>query len=616
MTPTLGIQGRGFFFNKQKGMDMTSSMKSSFISGYIQLKNDLSACIDDMLTIENIRSSPCEELRDKIRTDTFNLVVVGQFKRGKTSLINALLENEILPVSVVPLTSIVTIMTYGEALRARVYFNDDRTAEINPESIHEYITEKENPKNEKDVREVVITYPSSYLKDGVRLIDTPGVGSIYQHNTDIAYRYLPKSDAALFLLSVDQPMSKSEIDFLNDVKEYSNKIMFLLNKTDYLSEKDLKESVDFSAKALAETMGSEVKLFPVSARLALEGCLSKSEEKVQKSLLPVFKEELHKFLMEDKGNVLIFSAANRLLRMLSQATLEIEIEIKAVSAPLEELKEKLRAFDNKKRETELEKQDFDILLNGETRRLAKAIDDDLHLFKTDLLLHEEAHLEDLFNENKRLPLSELRSMLEEQVIISIKNSFNPWRAAADERIAKSFENACKRFIIKIDETVDALLRYSSELFNVPFDAVKVEAVWSAKTGLYYKFRDEPVGIEILASTVTLALPKFIGDRLVLKKMKEYLGKAVSMQCGRIGYDFERRLDKSRLDFRWEMLRRIDATIEGISAAIEKGMTQRVKSEQDVSKRKEELDKTTGKLSQIKASLMRIRTAVDERKKDC
>jgi len=596
--------------NKQKGLGMTSSGQSSCISDYIQLKGDLSTCIDDMLTISNIRRFPCEELRDKLRTDTFNLVVVGQFKRGKTSLINALLGNPILPVSVVPLTSIVTIITYGEALRVMVHFNDNRAAEISPESIHEYVTEKGNPKNAKDVNEVIITYPSSYLRDGVRLIDTPGVGSIYQHNTDIAYRYLPKSDAALFLLSVDQPISKSEIDFLHDVKEYSKKILFLLNKADYLCEKELEESIEFSKNVLRETMGTEVKLFPVSARLALEGSVSKSDEVFRKSLLPVFKDELNKFLVEEKGNLLILSAANNILRMLSQAKLELELEIKSLSAPLEELKEKLRAFEDKKKETELEKQDFDILLKGETIRLAKALDDDLHGFKTDLLLHEETRLEEMFNQNRSLSLKKLRSMLEEQVIICIKNSFNTWRAEADERIAKSFENACKRFIIKIDETVDAILRFSSELFAVPFDAVKIEAVWSVKTGFYYKFRDEPVGIEILASTITLALPKFLGDKLVLKKMKEYLHKAVSMQCGRIGYDFERRLDKSRLDFRWEMLRRIDATIEGISASLEKGMTMRAKSEQEVSARKYELDQIIKKLNQIKAGIIRIKTITD------
>jgi GTP-binding protein EngB required for normal cell division len=542
-------------------------------------------------------------------------VVVGQFKRGKTSLINALLGDEILPVSVVPLTSIVTIMTYGDALRVKVYFNDDRTAEIKPESIPEYVTEKGNPKNAKEVREVVITYPSSYLKDGVRLIDTPGVGSIYQHNTDIAYRYLPKSDAALFLLSVDQPMSRSEIDFLHDVKEYSNKILFLLNKADYLSEKDLRESIEFSKTALRETMNAEVKLFPVSARLAIEGSISKSDEIVRKSLLPVFTDELHKFLMEEKGNVLILSSANNLLRILAQAKLELDLEIKSLTTPIEELKEKIRAFEDKKHETELVKQDFDILLSGETKRLAQALDDDLHQFKTEFLSREEEHLEELYNKNRSLSLSKLRSMLEEEVILHVKHSFNSWRAMSDERLARSFENACKRFIIKIDDTVDSLLEFSSQLFTVSFDIVKAEAVWSVKSGFYYKFRDEPVGIEILASTVTLALPKFIGDRLVLRKMKEYLHKAVSIQCGRVGYDFERRLDKSRLDFRWDMLRRIDATIEGISAAIEKGLMQRTKSELDVGERKLAIAETAGKLNAIKDRLIRIRMAADGGKKE-
>lgn len=583
----------------------------SSISKYSQLKSDLLQCIDDMLAVENIRGCPCEELRDKIRTNTFNLVVVGQFKRGKTSLINALLGIDILPVAVVPLTSIVTIMTYGEALRIKVYLNDDRVAEIKPESLADYVTEKGNPKNVKNVREVVLTYPSPYLKDGVRLIDTPGVGSIYQHNTDVAYQYLPKSDAALFLLSVDQPMSKAELDFLKDVKEYSNKIFFLLNKADYLRESDLNESIEFSKNALREAMGSEVKLFPVSARLALEGSLAKSDEMVRKSLLPVFTDELHRFLMEEKGNVLLLSAANNLLRMLSQAKLELELELKSLTTPLEELKEKLRAFEDKKRETELEKQDFDILLDGESKRLLKnVLDEDLDRFKKDLLPHEQTHLEEQFSQNRGLSLKELHSMLEQQVIGHVRQSFNTWRAIEDERLAKSFENACKRFIIKINDTVDALLKFSSELFAVPFDAVKVEALWTVKSGFYYKFKDEPVGLEMLASTLTLALPKFIGDKLILKKMKEYLNEVVNIQSGRVRYDFAERLDKSRLDFRWEMLQKIDATIEGIVNAIEKGMTQRTKSEQEVEARKQSLAETAEKLNEIRGRLAGIRISAD------
>ena len=181
----------------------------------------------------------------------------------------------------------------------------------NPKVFLNMSRKRGNPKNEKDVSEVVITYPSPYLSDGVQLIDTPGVGSVYEHNTDVAYQYLPKSDAALFLLSVDQPLSKAELDFLKDVREYSNRIFFLLNKADYFCEADLRESMEFSINVLKEAMGTDVRIFPVSARLALEGKRSGTEELVKKSLLTEFSKVLNNFLMEEKGKILILSVAKQ-----------------------------------------------------------------------------------------------------------------------------------------------------------------------------------------------------------------------------------------------------------------------------------------------------------------
>ena len=78
----------------------------------------------------------------------------------------------------------------------------------------DYITEKGNPRNRKGVREVEIAYPSDYLQDGVRVIDTPGVGSVYSHNTEVAYNYLPQVDAAIFVVTVDPPLSAAEQEFL------------------------------------------------------------------------------------------------------------------------------------------------------------------------------------------------------------------------------------------------------------------------------------------------------------------------------------------------------------------------------------------------------------------
>jgi GTPase SAR1 family protein len=577
---------------------------------YSSLKDELLTCIDSTADIDGIPDFLHEELRDKIRNNVFNLVVLGQFKRGKTTLINALLGAEILPTAVVPLTSIATILKYGDSLKINVYYNNDRVEEISLENLPQYVTEKGNPRNEKDVREVVITYPSPYLKDGVRLIDTPGVGSVYEHNTDVAYQYLPKSDAALFLLSVDQPVSKAELDFLKDVREYSDKIFFLQNKADYVNAEDLRESITFSKKVIEECMEYEVKIFPVSAKLALDGKLSGKDELLGESFLPEFERILNTFLMEEKGKVLLLSAANSLLRVLSQALFELGLEMKSLTIPVEELRTKIEMFERKRKEVMREKEDFDILLDGEVNRLVKkGLDGELDEFKKETSNILMTGLESFHKEKKSLPSKALNSALEGYIINEVRNAYNNWWAKEEGKLASAFEAICSRFIAKINETVDALFKFSSELFAIPFEAFKAEELWMIKPAFYYKFKEEPVMLEVLTTSFTLSLPKFVGDKIILKKMREYLYEMVDTQGGRVRYDFAERLDKAKLDFRWEMFERLEATIKGISSAIEKGMSRKEKGEEAVDERKAVLSETEKKMNDVRKNLIQIQMKV-------
>jgi FKBP-type peptidyl-prolyl cis-trans isomerase 2 len=102
------------------------------------------------------------------------------------------------------------------------------------------------------------------------------------------------------------------------------------------------------------------------------------------------------------------------------------------------------------------------------------------------------------------------------------------------------------------------------------------------------------------------LPKFIGEKIIIKKMKEYLYWVIDVQTARVGYDFEQRLEKSKLDFRWEMLQRIEATIEGIGAAIEKGMTLRSRSENEATERRKQVSDGLARFDEIKDRLMKLR----------
>lgn len=572
---------------------------SGKMEGYHQLRRRLLACIEGMLNAEHTQEDVCLELKERLEANTFNLVVLGQFKRGKTCLINALLGTDILPVGVVPLTSIVTILIYGETIGVRVYFNDGKIREIEPESIREYVTEEGNPKNTKDVREVLVRFPSPYLRDGVRLIDTPGVGSVYIHNTDVAYQYLPKSDAAIFLLSVEQPVSKAELDFLRDVRQFSGKIFFLLNKIDYLSQEEVEQSMAFAQQVLSEVMGTQVRVFPVSAKLALKGKRDESDAVLQKSCLPAFAETLDAFLLNEKGKTLLLSVTSGLQRVVSQNRLRLELEEKSLTAPLDELNERLTLFRSKHQEVLTEKRHFEVLLDSEVAQLVQhQVDQEVASFKAALIEEMERKFDAFCEENGDLSLKELSVALENFITSEVQQAFTAWRSEREEALASAFGAVCNRFLGKIDEIIDSLLTFSSELFSVSFELHRAEPIWTTESGFYYKFKEQSVGLDMLASSLTEVVPGLVSGRFarlkaylfrmanrrILLQRKEHMLQTIDMQAGRIRYDFVERLDKSKKRFRREMLDRIDATVTGIDAAVSKGMSIRSRGEREAQER--------------------------------
>ncbi|HTP67199.1 MAG TPA: dynamin family protein [Geobacteraceae bacterium] len=564
------------------------------------LMERLAVCLDDLITVEGTDYKACSELKDKLSSHAFNLLVVGQFNRGKTTLINALIGEALLPVGVIPLTSVVTVLSFGEKPVIKVCFQDGHCVETTPESLDGYVTEKGNPHNVKGVREVAVSYPSPWLKEGICLVDTPGIGSVYSHNTDLAYRYLPKADAVLFLLSADQPVSQAECDFLRDVREYADRIFFLLNKADYLSETELREAVTFAQTTIAETMGRETFVAPVSARLALDGKLTGSPELIEKSLLPLFSTTLHTFLQKEKGQVLIGSVSRNLLRIISQARFRFDLELASLKTPLAELQEKIRTFEEEKREVMLAREEYGILLEGEAKRLLqKIVEPDLAAVKTDLIQQVAVVVERRFNEHQALPARQLSDALEQEIILQIREAFDSWRSAEDEKVGGEFEVLCSRITARINETIDELFSFSAELFAIPFAAVQADSLWAVESGFYYKFWSEPGSLMMFTSSVLLALPRFISDRLILKRMKEHVQEMVDMQSGRVRYDFAVRLDKSVQAFRREMLRRIEATVENIETALEKGTRLRDSGEREFSSRSKTLQEAVAKLDEIR-----------------
>lgn len=121
-------------------------------------------------------------LADKLENRSLTVSVIGQFKRGKSTLSNAVLEDDILPVGIVPITSAVTKVLYGDK-SAEVHFQNGVVEPVPFEKLSSYISEQENADNRLGVESVVLHTPSEFLKNGLIFVDTPGVGSFHKNQS-------------------------------------------------------------------------------------------------------------------------------------------------------------------------------------------------------------------------------------------------------------------------------------------------------------------------------------------------------------------------------------------------------------------------------------------------
>lgn len=566
----------------------------------------LSQFIDAATNVAGADAAACRQLKQRLAEGAFNLVVAGEFKRGKSSVINALLGAPVLPVAVVPLTSVITFVVHGDRPGGTVRFLDGRTQPVELERIREFVTEKANPGNVKAVDVVTVTYPSERLRGGIRIIDTPGIGSVHQHNTEVAYRFLPQADAVLFVASVDQPVGRAELDFLVEIRRYASKVFCLLNKADYVTAEDLRESVDFTTRAVHKALEAAVPVIAFSARLVAEGNARHDALLLQEGGLPELERNLQRLLGEERRTVWLDSLARALARILSHARLAIGLELKALTEPLAELEAKLAVFRQKKAEALQAMNDDDILLAAEARRLQKKrVEPALERFAAQLQQQVRASVERRFAELKDLPLRQLHAELEQHAIAEVRRAYDDWRGAQDIELAREFNALCERFWDHIQDIAEALLACSAELFSLPFESTRSGALWQPQTDFYYKFWNEPTALSQLGASLTLLLPKGLGAPRVRDRVKETAVDLVETQAGRVRHSFEERLKESAAAFRREMLARMEATVAGIEGAIASGVELRRRGEAGAAARGEELARSLQEVERLQASVARL-----------
>jgi hypothetical protein len=231
----------------------------------------------------------------------FRLVVMGEIKKGKSSFINALLGiPDLSPVHSDVATSTVYKIRYGKALRYTVYFKQDsgaqaaRKLDIAPEQVVEYGTEKGNKNNEKKVDFIAIQAPSQLLKDGLIIVDTPGVGGLFREHRDITFRHAPRADAVFFITdSVESPIGREEVDFLKELRKVTGLLFFIQTKGDKADAGERRKRMDNNVGILKAEVGipeKDIRYFVVSSKLRLEAAKTRKPDDLEDSgFLPVLQ---------------------------------------------------------------------------------------------------------------------------------------------------------------------------------------------------------------------------------------------------------------------------------------------------------------------------------------
>ena len=242
-----------------------STDNKSFLPARDLLNGVRDAC--DRLHIASLkrRIDICAALLEE--NPPIDVAILGQFKAGKSSFINSLLGKPILPTGVVPVTTVITRLQYGPKERATVTHFDGSRVEIPLEKLADFTSEAGNPGNIKNVEVVDVDIPAMADYPGLRLVDTPGMGSVFKTHMKIAQDWLPEVGAAIVAVSSDRPLSDNDLELIRELTRHTPNVILLLTKVDLLLPDQRTEVVQFLEKTLEKEMGRKLPIFSFSTRV-------------------------------------------------------------------------------------------------------------------------------------------------------------------------------------------------------------------------------------------------------------------------------------------------------------------------------------------------------------
>ena len=277
---------------------------------------------------ENLERS-VNDVAHKLAEDRFYLTVVGQFSRGKSTLMNAILGKGHLPSGIVPTTSAITAVSYGS--REKVVLRragSNLTSEIAIAQLADFVTERINPGNRDRIEMAEVQVPVEILQRGFFLVDTPGLGSAVRENTATTLNFLPSADAIVFVTSCDAPLTAGELGYLRECRSSVRQMFLVINKMDLVPAAEREQVLEFvESKVRQEWEQASVHLYPVSARDALTARMSGDAGTLQQSGVPQLEESIVDYITGHRQSDFLLQICDRVAELLGEVAPDRSVDL-------------------------------------------------------------------------------------------------------------------------------------------------------------------------------------------------------------------------------------------------------------------------------------------------
>jgi GTPase Era involved in 16S rRNA processing len=513
----------------------------------------------------------------KLDDERFTIVVLGEFNHGKSTFVNALLGGPVLPTGITPTTAVLTHILRGSKAGATLVLDSGDRKAVDVKKLGEWLTvdgqEGKAGKGAKagdGVHHVELTHPAAILGDGVTIVDTPGVNDINEQRAEITYGYLPRADAAVFLLDATQILSASERQFLEEriLRSTRERLLFVVAKADLLDAPELAETLAFARKHLAKIVPEPIVL-PVSAKKALAG-------DAEGSGLNEVVAQLHATVANERRRVLLDNALADATRLAAFVRQSLAIRRKSLELPMDELETRIGRAKEKLSSGRKVLESAAETIRAETAALKARVRQDLADFTAEFREKLRADVEsDAVDGND----------IQKYLSFFVQDTWKAWTEAEGELIAAELERLAEQIIQVTNENVREVAQsVSGELgpsdTKVPLvvDTLKYDASVFALGALgttVFLFVNSMVGGLLALSAPVLA---FILRGRVAKEIKAEAREQAPVAVDRVAALVGPKLDELVDGFGARLLEFVaqagDALAKGITEVLDRARDER------------------------------------------